>query len=312
MVILPGIHMSATRRPTILATINFKGGVGKTTLTVVLGSALATLHNKKVLFVDVDPQGNLTETLVRAKEVEEFCAKNRLSAIKMLNNPSASLNYLNIDSNIALLPACPDDMLTVTNMVALPISNVNSVRSKLLMTDFDFVMIDLPPQMFHIVSNAVAAADYLITPVTDTAFSMKALNMLLKVVYTNLLNPPKFLGAVLTRFRTIETYKMRETRAKALKIINDFVKEMVQSNKDISKYIVKPVLNTPLYYSPLWNDLRTGNMSAPKVLRILRRDEEELKRLSEETRTKYLKAIRNARDLSCEVLEALGEPRCRS
>lgn len=150
-----------------------KGGVGKSTSTVILAEMFA-LSGFKVLVLDLDSQGNATQMLTQ-QSIYANTGKTILEAIKE-TNPGEYL--LHPRDNIDLLPA--DDMLVsfsryiYQERVSDPINTLgNAIRE--IEDDYDIILMDCPPNLGDIVLNAIVYSDYIVVPVNPDAFGMDAL-----------------------------------------------------------------------------------------------------------------------------------------
>ena len=150
-----------------------KGGQSKTTTTVILAEMLAA-SGFKVLVLDLDSQGNTTQMLTQ-KSIYENSGSTILEAIKE-SNPRKYL--LNPRENIDLLPS--DDMLVsftryiYQERVRNPINTLgNTIRT--IESDYDFILMDCPPNLGDIVLNAIVYSDFIVIPVNPEAFGMDAL-----------------------------------------------------------------------------------------------------------------------------------------
>lgn len=154
---------------TIIAVVNQKGGTGKTTTSVNLGSALST-KGKKVLLLDMDPQGNLSYSL----GLTEF--EHTIS--------NALLNEVSLKD--ILLTAEGMDVAPSNNDLAdveLTISQVESreqILSNLLMDvgPYDYIIIDCPPSLSLLSINALNAANYVIIPMQMEVLSLQGLDQI--------------------------------------------------------------------------------------------------------------------------------------
>lgn len=150
-----------------------KGGVGKSTSTVILSEMFA-ISGFKVLVLDLDSQGNATQMLTQ-QSIYANSGKTILEAIKEIN-PKKYL--LHPKENIDLLPA--DDMLVsfsryiYNERVADPINTLgNAIRE--IEDDYDIILMDCPPNLGDIVLNAIVYSDYIIVPMNPEAFGKDAL-----------------------------------------------------------------------------------------------------------------------------------------
>ena len=151
-----------------------KGGVGKTVSTVLTSEILASA-GYKVLLVDLDSQGNATQ-MVTQKSIYENSGNTVLEAIKE-KRPDRYI--IHAKENLDLLPA--DDMLVTfsryiyTEKVQNPIRELDNTLS-LIDGDYDFILMDCPPNLGDLVLNAIVCSDYIIIPVMSDAFGMDALD----------------------------------------------------------------------------------------------------------------------------------------
>ncbi|MGR8809942.1 ParA family protein [Leuconostoc citreum] len=150
----------------ILTFGNFKGGTGKTTNSTMIGFELSN-RNKKVLLLDLDPQGNATNLYLKTKstldgEVVIFDT-TLMSAIK---NEDLSSAIINIKEKLDVLPSATDFSLFPRYMEFLPnyedrvqylSTLIESLRSK-----YDYIIIDIPPTISLITDSALFMSDYCI------------------------------------------------------------------------------------------------------------------------------------------------------
>src|SRR5437660_10874676 len=142
----------------IIAIANQKGGVGKTPSTVNLGAALAR-KGKRVLLVDADPQGSLTEYFL-ADQADQLEVTIYNSMMKL--EPIQTIAVL--DNAIDLLPA--HDELSAAELELPPKPNAQKRLAKVLtFYDHEYCVIDCPPSLGILTINALAAAHKVIIPV---------------------------------------------------------------------------------------------------------------------------------------------------
>lgn len=155
------------------AIVNQKGGVGKTTTTNSLGTALARFHGKKVLLVDLDAQANLTDGLgvdpreARANILEFLTGEVPAQEI-ILQIPGAEL-FL-IPSSLTFAKA---DLIIASKM------NRERLLSKAVRTlsnfEFDIILLDCPPSLGLVTLNALAAAQGVVVPLEAEYYGLTAL-----------------------------------------------------------------------------------------------------------------------------------------
>ena len=176
---------------------NQKGGVGKTTAAVNLGSALSEL-GQKVLLVDFDAQCNLTGA------VSGNLRKANIYQVIVGRIPAASAIQSTIFPNLYLIPGSLD-------VASLSIELVNeNNREYFLKTvlgpldnDFDYILLDCPPSLGLETMNALAWADYVIIPLQCEYLAMEGLNLIMRTIgnVKKGLNPHiKVLGILFTMY----------------------------------------------------------------------------------------------------------------
>ena len=184
----------------IIAIANQKGGVGKTNTSINLASGLAYL-NKRVLLVDFDPQGNATQGVGYSVKGDELTIYD------------AILDDTDIKECIKTLRNPPLDLLPASITLAgadLEMANIEKDREKLLKRnldglkdDYDFIIIDCPPSLGLLNTNALTAADSVIIPVQCEYYALEGVTQLLQTIrlVQKLFNPDlRIEGVLLTMF----------------------------------------------------------------------------------------------------------------
>ena len=161
----------------IISLANQKGGVGKTTTTVNLGTILAK-KGKKVLLIDADPQGNATSGLGVEKEVE-------YSTYDILVNDAKIQDAIQ-DTIIKNLKVCPANMSLAGAEVELVsmMSREQRLKEKLdeVKDYFDYILIDCPPSLGLITLNAFTASNSVLIPVQCEYFALEGLGQLINTI----------------------------------------------------------------------------------------------------------------------------------
>ncbi|GAA0334652.1 sporulation initiation inhibitor protein Soj [Bacillus carboniphilus] len=162
----------------IVAIANQKGGVGKTTTSVNLGACLAYI-GKKVLLVDVDPQGNATSGVGIDKADVEQCIYDILvediPAEKVVKGTKVE-NLFAIPATIQLAGAEIELVPTISREVRLKRALEN------LKSEYDYIIIDCPPSLGLLTLNALTASDAVLIPVQCEYYALEGLSQLLNTV----------------------------------------------------------------------------------------------------------------------------------
>ncbi len=167
----------------IIAVCNQKGGVGKTVTTVNLGIGLAR-QDKRVLLVDVDPQGSLTASLGYHQPDQFDKTLSTVLGKIIQQQPFDPAEYiLHQDEGVDLLPANID--LAVLEMNLVGIMGRETVLRELLETvrgQYDYILLDCCPSLGTLTANALTAADEVIIPMLAHYLSIKGLEQLLSTI----------------------------------------------------------------------------------------------------------------------------------
>jgi len=183
----------------VIAIANQKGGVGKTTTSVNLSACLAEL-DKKVLLIDLDPQGNSTSGFGFDK------TKIKQSVYNMLVNdiPAESLILKTQIDNLMILPATIQLAGAEIELVSIMSRETKLKRAvDSIKYDYDYVIIDCPPSLGLLTINALTAANSVLVPIQCEFYALEGLSQLMNTItlVQKNLNPALTLeGVVLTMF----------------------------------------------------------------------------------------------------------------
>lgn len=223
----------------IISIVNHKGGVGKTTSVSSLGVALARM-GKRVLLVDLDAQGNLTDTLTQTPGVRSI-----YDSLRTLE----TIPVVNIREGLDL---CPSSIDLVSMDLELADKKDREYRlSKLLQgLDYEYILLDCPPSLGLLTINALTASTKVIIPLTPEALPAKGLGTLLDIIERTqeTLNPGLSLGGILiTRYNRRKINRLVEETLR--ETFGDSVfRTKIRENVDISE---SPLQNKDIYsYSP--------------------------------------------------------------
>lgn len=252
----------------IVSLINLKGGVGKTTTTVALAEFLSKEYNKKVLVIDLDPQTNATVMLINQDKWKEANDNNRtihqmfLDKIKETNKFDIEKSIIKGVSGIAggipnldLLPSSID-LMNIQDAIPMisqmnsfsqsPITVLASYLTQDIIDNYDYILIDCPPNLGIITLNGIFLSDYYLIPVVADILSTYGIPQIMDriskvssdIKTINRGYNIKPLGIIITKYR-VQSRMHRQTKddliARSLlpandkghvpKVFKEFVKE---------------------------------------------------------------------------------------
>ncbi|MCD8524914.1 MAG: AAA family ATPase [Gammaproteobacteria bacterium] len=161
----------------ITAITNQKGGVGKTTTTVNLAAALAKM-GKKVLLIDLDPQGNASMAchIVSGEQVATC------NDVLLGNQPIEKAIFMTAE-NFSLIPADSDLTEAEIRLVQFTQREIQLRQHlKSIKKQFDHILIDCPPSLNMLTANALVAADSVLIPIQCEYYALEGLSSLLHTI----------------------------------------------------------------------------------------------------------------------------------
>lgn len=171
-----------------------KGGVGKTTSTIEIGTLLAREHSKKVLIIDIDPQTNSTLSLITLEQWEKLKDNATIADVLGMNKGMSSrdeeydiknaiIKNVGGIKDLDLIPSHLELTFLDLDLVSVP-ARESVLKNKIgsVKNNYDFILIDCPPNLTLAPQNALIISDYIIVPVVPEIFPSIGLPLLVNRV----------------------------------------------------------------------------------------------------------------------------------
>lgn len=227
----------------IIAIANQKGGVGKTTTAINLGIGLVN-KGKRVLLVDLDPQGNATQGLgFDADDLEITITTILRKMIRKDYMFTTDYGILFHKEGIDLMPANIELSILETELISLVFGREKVLKTYLdmLKDGYDYIIIDCMPSLNLIAINALVAADEIIIPLHPQYYSVKGLEQLLQTigsVKSNGLNESLVISGILYTCVNDRTTSFRDVReilkrayGKNVRIYDNYIPRSVKAEE---------------------------------------------------------------------------------
>lgn len=236
-------------KTSIIAIANEKGGVGKTTLAINLGASLATILDKKVLLIDLDPQGNSTDVLFH-KITDDFTP----TMYEVFTNENLTLKEIIQHTDTPNLDIAPSNLRLASAEMYLAsiIGREHALKTSIakeVLDSYDYILLDTSPSLGILTINALVSSEYILIPVACEYFSVIGLDLLFETIsltHKKLGSSIEVLGMVMTLYdkrlkhtsqaEEILQEKFPEKLFKTRIRINTKLKEAPLAHKTIFQY----------------------------------------------------------------------------
>lgn len=221
----------------VISLVNQKGGVGKTTTSINLSASLGVL-NKRVLLIDLDPQGNTTTGVGISRSDVKFSTYDVITGKCEIKDAIIRTKCKNLYVMPALINLAGVDIeLVEMGMNSQDFKIGDQLKSQIIKIkeDFDFIIIDCPPSLGLLTTNALSASDSVLIPIQCEYFALEGVTQLLNTILKtqSKINPTLDIeGVLLTMLdaRTTIGYEIVEDVRKFFKekVFNTIIPRLVK------------------------------------------------------------------------------------
>lgn len=201
----------------VITVINQKGGVGKTTLSFSVATA-ASRAGRRVLLLDIDPQASLTTWIMGDEEP----SWSTFDIFRPKPESGTSPTAVQISDTLDFLPSSLD--LSVADMIIAGRTRREFILRNFLSRikeQYDMIILDCPPTLGGITTNALAATDHLLVPTTAETMSIKGISILENVIdeyhSSDVMKPSTIEGIVLTMYQPFISHQKNNAASLRLK-----------------------------------------------------------------------------------------------